>query len=147
MQQHPPSQPPPVGRVVAVPDGHAGQRAEQDPEEEVHHSELERFAAFGASGDAEPLTNRGCFEQRIEQAGQILGAVFTVGVHRHDEVDVVDVGFDHAEAEDDRPLVAQVERRHDHGDVVEGLQRLDLGVETAGVVDQDESDGSGLMWG
>ena len=145
MQQHPPRQPSPVRGVVAVPNGHARQDPEQDSEEEVHHSEAKRLAAFGAASDAQALAVVGSLEQRIEQAGQILGPVFAVGVHRDDEVGVVDVGLDDAETEHDRTLMAQVERRRDDRDIVVARRGLGLGVEAAGVVDEDEADRSSAV--
>ena len=77
--------------------------------------------------------------QRVDEAGQVLRLVLAVRVHRDDDVVAGDVGGDRPQPEDDRPLVAEPERRRQHGDVGVCGELRHLVVRAGRVVDDDEA--------
>ncbi len=113
---------------------------EQQDEREVHDLERERFVALGAAGDRnlpEVIWRR---EERSQEPRNVFRLVFPVGVHRHDDLLGAQVGRDRAEPIDDGPLMAEVERRLDDGDVGVLVECIHPGVPTGRVVHEDVSD-------
>lgn len=127
-------------REVAGLHGRPRQRPEEQPEQPVHQLEEERLVAFGAQGEDDPLVLAGPLRQRRQHAGKVLGAVLAVGVERDHGVVVADLGQRLAQRVDDRPLVAEVERRLQNGHVLAGPHGRDLGVLAGRVVEDDEVD-------